>query len=161
MTHEIRFFKLRDPFGFCSNFYRVPILLYGRTWQTSEHAFQSRKFTDPLLQERVWRAVTPKQSAEIGRDRSLPLRPDWESPDPSPEGLAIRRVKDRFMFDIVLAKFEQHPDLTEKLLEGDGRWAHFVENTSSTGDAYWGETSPGVGENRLGHIIDAVRDRLR
>jgi ribA/ribD-fused uncharacterized protein len=126
---------------------------------TSEHAYQAMKFLDPALQQRVWEQETPKKAATIGRDPTLPLRPDWEKPDSIPDPPAIVKVKDRFMYEIVLAKFRQNKDLGQRLMDsGD---AYLVEDTYRTGDAYWGETSPGVGENRLGHILMKVREQLR
>lgn len=156
---RIAFFKLADEYGFCSNFSRHPVKIYGRMWTTSEHAYQAMKFLDPTLQERVWKAEKPRHAADIGRDPSLPLRSDWEKADPNPEPPAIEKIKDRFMYEIVLAKFRQNIGLGIKLLEsGD---AYLVEDTHRTGDAYWGETSPGVGKNRLGHILMKVRGQLR
>lgn len=64
-------------------------------------------------------------------------------------------IKDRCMFEILMAKFTQNAELRKTLLStGD---AYLVENTSSTDDAYWGEISPGVGKNKLGHLLMLVR----
>lgn len=156
---RIAFFKLADPYGFCSNFSRHKVRIYGRTWTTSEHAYQAMKFLDPAIQQRIWEQEKPRGAADIGRDHTLPLRPDWEKPDPDADPPAIEVVKDRFMYEIVLAKFKQNKGLGVKLM-GSGA-AYLVENTQRTGDAYWGETSPGVGKNRLGHILMKVRAVLR
>lgn len=154
-NERLEFFKLAGPYGAFSNFSRHPVTFAGRTWPTSEHAYQAMKFHDPAIQDRILIAASPSAAARIGRDRSLPLRADWELPDPTPEPPAIERVKDRVMFDVVLAKFQQHEELKSLLFKA-GR-QYIVEDTSTTGDAYWGETSPGVGVNRLGHILMAVR----
>lgn len=156
---RISFFKLAEPYGFCSNFSRFKVKIYGRVWKTSEHAYQAMKFLDPDLQKKVWEAEKPREAANIGRDPKNPLRPDWERPDPNPEPPAIVYVKDRFMYEIVLAKFRQNPALGQGLK--DTKDAYLVEDTFSTGDDYWGETSRGVGQNRLGHILMKVREVLR
>jgi ribA/ribD-fused uncharacterized protein len=57
----------------------------------------------------------------MGRDRSKPLRSDWEA------------VKDDVMREAVWAKFSQHAKLREILL-GTGE-AVLVEHT--TNDSYW------------------------
>ena len=60
------------------------------------------------------------------------------------------------MYEIVLAKFTQNPDLKEKLLAtGD----ESLEEGNTWGDTIWG-TVDGVGENRLGKILMRVRDEL-
>lgn len=72
------------------------------------------------------------------------MRSDWEE------------VKDKVMYEIVLAKFTQNPDLKEKLLAtGD----EYLEEGNTWGDTIWG-TVDGVGENRLGKILMRVRDEL-
>lgn len=126
---------------------------------TSEHAYQAMKFMSAEVQDRIHAAESPRVAADIGRDRTLPLRPDWEKADPNPEPPAVVKVKDRFMYEIVLAKFRQNKGLGRMLLQSGT--AYLVEDTHRTGDAYWGETAPGVGENRLGHILAKVRDQLR
>ena len=85
------------------------------------------------------------EAARKGRDRKRRLRRDWES------------VKEQIMRDAVLAKFSQHPELTELLLStGD---AVIVEHTEN--DDYWGDGGDGKGKNRLGHILMSVREQLR
>ena len=80
----------------------------------------------------------------MGR-REKPLRKDWES------------VKDQVMFDAVLAKFTQNPDIARKLLStGD---AYLIEHTKN--DSYWADGGDGSGKNRLGEVLMAVRDSLR
>lgn len=81
----------------------------------------------------------------MGRDRSHPLRSDWE------------QVKDEIMQQAVLRKFETHTDIREILLAtGDEL---IVENSPI--DYYWGCGKDGSGKNRLGEILMAVRDILR
>ena len=158
MTNDpILFYDQREPYGFFSNFSRHRVEIYGRIWMTSEHPFQAMKFLDPLLQERVWAAMSPGKAAEIGRDRSLPLRADWDDPDPTPEPPYVELVKDRVMYDVVTAKFTQHHDLGLALL-GTGH-AILIENAIH--DPYWGWGSSRTGVNRLGKILMAVRDKLR
>jgi ribA/ribD-fused uncharacterized protein len=83
-------------------------------------------------------------AAKMGRERSRPLRADWES------------VKDDIMREAVRAKFEQHPKLLGLLLStGD---AEIIEHTKN--DAYWGDGGDGSGKNMLGRILVEVRQRL-
>lgn len=141
----IRFYSVGEPYGEFSNFAAYPIVLASKRWPTSEHYFQAQKFSDPTLRERIRKAKSPMIAARLGRDRSSPLRRDWES------------IKVAAMTDAVLAKFSQHQDLAE-LLFGTGD-ALLVEHTAN--DSYWGDGGDGSGKNMLGQVLMRVRERLR
>jgi N-glycosidase YbiA len=133
------------PYGCFSNFSRHGFELDGKYWKTSEHYFQAQKFTGTEHADAVRDAPSPRQAAEMGRDRKRPLRRDWES------------VKDDVMRRAVLAKFQTHDDLCEILLStGD---ALLVEKT--TNDYYWGCGTDGTGKNMLGKILMEIREQLR
>jgi ribA/ribD-fused uncharacterized protein len=145
MTGMIRFYRADEENGFLSNFAPYPVKLNGKEWPTSEHYFQARKLLDETLQEEIRSASTPGEAARLGRDRTRPLRADWEL------------VKDGVMYEVVLAKFSQHPDLQRRLLStGD---AYLVEHTEK--DGYWGDGGDGSGKNELGNILMRVREELR
>ncbi len=115
MPEAIHFYRVSDSCGYFSNFSPHSIQLDGKVWPTSEHYFQAQKFRDADIQEQIRRAASPMIAARIGRDRSKPLRPDWEA------------VKDDVMRQAVRAKFTQHENLRRKLLAtGD---ATLVERT--------------------------------
>ncbi len=145
MSDTINFYHLGEPYGEFSNFARFPIKLDGKMWPTSEHYFQAMKFLDDAHRSEVREAKTPAVAARLGRDRSKPLRKDWES------------VKDNVMRQAVLAKFTQHEELRKLLIEtGD---AKLVEHTVN--DNYWGDGGDGSGKNMLGRILMEVREKLR
>jgi len=141
----VYFYSAReDPYGCFSNFSSHAITLDGVRWPTTEHYFQAQKFAGTPHEEQVRLARTPKQAAELGRDRKRPLRADWE------------QVKDDTMRRAMLAKFEQHADLSAILLAtGD---EPIVEN--APGDRYWGCGADGSGKNMLGNILEEVRAAL-
>jgi N-glycosidase YbiA len=183
----ITFYDPRNPHGHYSNFSRHPVTIYGRSWRTSEHAFQAMKFWPhrPDLVNAVHAATTPGRSCHIGRDRSFPIRDDWEcSPcklalriqgaDVHPEpgmfhyqqdgidrqGLEIEpvlhRSKDIFMYEIVYAKFGGDADLQRRLLAtGDEVLVEAAEF-----DPYWGWGASKNGLNKLGRVLMAVRASL-
>jgi len=143
----IKFYSARAEYGCFSNFSRHKVMLDGHTWPTSEHYFQAMKFHPhrPDLVKKVREAKSPGEAAQLGRDRSNPLRKDWES------------VKDSIMLKVVYAKFRQHDRLKDILLDtGD---AQIIEHTDR--DSYWGDGGDGSGKNRLGKILEAVRSKLR
>ncbi len=142
----IYFHSTREvPYGCFSNFSAHGFELDGHWWPTSEHYFQAQKFADTPHMEALRQARTPKQAAEMGRDRKRPLRRDWE------------QVKDDVMRRAVLRKFERHADLRAILLAtGD---EEIVEN--APGDFYWGCGADGSGKNMLGRILMETREILR
>ena len=114
-------------------------------WPTSEHYFQAQKFAGTAHEEAIRLANTPKQAAEMGRDRKRPLREDWE------------HVKGDMMREAVRQKFGTHKDIQQILLDtGD---EEIVENAPS--DYYWGIGADGSGKNMLGKILMEVRGELR
>src|SRR5690606_32064817 len=141
----IRFYSVGADYGEFSNFAPYPIALAGKRWPTSEHYFQAQKFVDARLREKIRKANTPMIAARLGRDRSAPLRRDWES------------VKVQVMTEAVLAKFTQHEELRTLLLATED--ALLVEHTDN--DSYWGDGGDGSGKNMLGRILMRVRDQLR
>ena len=145
MPDTINFYGSREPYFEFSNFARFHVTLDGKIWPTSEHYFQAQKFLDEALQEKVRLARTPRAAADMGRDRSNPLRADWET------------VKDDVMRKVVRAKFTQHAELKKLLLDtGD---AIIVEHTVN--DAYWGDGGDGSGKNMLGRILMEIRSELQ
>lgn len=142
----IYFYGTREnPYGCFSNFSPHGFELDGVWWHTSEHYFQAQKFVGTPHVEQIRQVKTPKDAARMGRDRSRPLRPDWE------------QVKDDIMRKAVLCKFETHADIREVLLStGDER---IVENSPI--DYYWGCGADGSGKNRLGEILMEIREQLR
>ena len=108
----MHFYSTKGEHGCFSNFSRHPIHVAGKRWPTSEHYFQAQKFAGTEHEEAVRRCRTPREAAEMGRSRKLPLRRDWES------------VKDQVMLEAVRAKFSQHADLRAVLLgTGDAEGA--------------------------------------
>jgi len=142
----IYFYNTTDyPYGCFSNFSRHSIFLKGKKWPTSEHYFQAQKFVDTSYEELVRNARDPGEAARLGRDRSKPLRKDWEN------------IKNEVMKEVVMAKFIQHKDLLQILL-GSGDKV-LIEHTSR--DSYWGDGGDGTGSNWLGKTLIIVRDEIR
>ncbi|SBW22956.1 hypothetical protein FDG2_3358 [Candidatus Protofrankia californiensis] len=141
----IRFHRLTDEYGCFTNFARYPVLLDGLVWPTSEHYFQSRKFTDQAHVERIRLATTPSQAARLGQTRATPLRRDWG------------KAREEVMRHVVRAKFLQHPPLAARLVGTGNRL--LVEDTR--GDHFWGDGGDGTGQNVNGHILMDLRAELR
>lgn len=141
----IRFYRVEDNYGEFSNFAPTPIVLKGTTWPTSEHYFQAQKFAGHPDEEAIRQAESPAEAARMGRERTRPLRANWET------------IKESVMREALYAKFTQHEALRAKLLStGD---ALLVEHTDH--DAYWADGGDGSGKNRLGVLLMELREQLR
>lgn len=141
----IHFYVEREkPYGCFSNFSAHGFMLDELYWATSEHYFQAQKFINTPHLEKVRQTKTPKDAANMGRNRSLPLRADWN------------QVKDEVMRKAVLQKFRTHADIREILLATENE--SLVEN--SPVDYYWGCGKDGSGKNQLGQILMEVREIL-
>jgi ribA/ribD-fused uncharacterized protein len=141
----INFYLPSGEYGCFSNFSRHHIFLKDKVWKTSEHYFQAQKFEGTKFEEQVRLAPTPKEAANLGRNRKFPFRKDWEE------------VKDDIMREALQAKFTQNKDLKRILLETGN--AELVEHTAN--DNYWGDGGDGSGRNILGKLLMEVREELK
>lgn len=141
----IRFYKEFGEYGYLATYSKHGFLKDGILWKTSEHYYQAQKFFEPDVKKRIAEAETPKVASNIGRDRNLNLRSDWED------------VKQEVMFDAVYYKFKQNKDILKKLLDTGN--AEIVEATVK--ENYWGCGPNNDGENNYGKILVKVREKLR
>lgn len=144
--NPIYFYHQDDPkTGYMSNFSKHPIVVNNKFYATSEHYFQSKKFEGTVHEERVRLANSPMIAAIMGRNKNSPLRKDWE------------QVKDQIMYKALEEKFNQHPDICEKLLSTGN--AILIEHTKN--DSYWADGGDGTGLNKLGLLLMRLRDEFR
>ena len=171
--NQILFYSPKEvPYGCFSNFSRHSVIYVGRNWQTSEAAFQAMKFYPHRLDlvNAIMNAPKPMEAAALGRDTTKPIRQDWDQPVSEDEGWgdklvddgrglapAVALTKDKFMFEVVLAKFCQNHG-PRSILLGTGTLP-LVENAIH--DPYWGRGCSGTGVNRLGKILMLVRDHIK
>jgi len=139
---DIFFWTRHDEYGFCSNYYKAPITIDGKVYQTTEHFYQSRKTLDPGERERIRNLPTPGEARYVGS--RVELRWGWED------------IKSGVMLVALRAKFAQHPDLAEELLAtGDA-----VLHENAPWGSYWGYAG-GRGLDMLGKLLMRVREELR
>lgn len=145
MSAIIKFYRTSETYGCFSNFAPYPIVMDGLVWPTSEHYFQAQKFVGTDHAESIRLEKSPMVAARMGRDRSKPIRSDWEM------------VKDQVMRDAVLAKFTQNPEIGQILLDTGN--SILIEHTAN--DSYWADGGDGSGKNMLGIILMETRDYLK
>lgn len=142
---EDRIEEFRREYEFLSNFYPSPVTYNGVTYPTSEHAYQAAKATSKRDHDKILYAKRPGDAKRIGKH--------------IPRNKAMIRDEGRIrvMREVVQAKFEQNPDLAEKLLATEE--AKLIEG-NTWGDQFWGAVN-GRGDNHLGRILMDVRRILR
>ena len=130
-------------YEFLCNFHQRSFEFEGRTYPSSEHAFQAAKTLQDHEKDGIAGAFTPSLAKRLGRH--VKLRPDWE------------KIKIDVMRSVLQAKFSDKT-LRKKLLEtGD---MELVEG-NTWGDMYWGlDSNSGIGQNHLGKLLMELRRKL-
>ena len=143
---DIKFYHSYEPYYCFTNFSQYPIQLDGRQWPTTEHYFQAQKFVGTPYEEAIRKQPNPRGAFDMSRDPNVSRwrRGDWD------------RIKDDVMLKCLRAKFTQHKDLKQQLLDTGDR--KLIEHTSN--DSYWGDGGDGSGQNKLGKLLMQVRKEI-
>ncbi len=96
--------EFRGQYFYLSNFYDIEIQYKGLTFRNSEAAFQAMKCPQRAHE---FSSLCARSARLLGR--MVPLRSDWS------------KVKEQIMYEVCSAKFQQHPELRDKLLETGAR----------------------------------------
>lgn len=125
----------------------------GHIYKSATHAFQAAKCAELKEHDAVWSMATASGARRAG-ERCARWK-DWDD------------VKESEMASIQMCKFGQNEDLKDKLLATGDR---DLVNGGLGDDDFWGKVPVRMsggqvrewrGENVLGEILMAVRDRLR
>jgi hypothetical protein len=129
-----------------SNFSSFQVKWKGRTWMTSEHAYQAAHFfkTAPSLVAKIYKAKSAHEAYKIAKANANKAPKDWE------------QKKVAIMEDIVRHKLKQNPYVMQKLRQVGRRM--IVED--SFRDAYWGWGLKRNGRNELGRVWMKLRDEI-
>lgn len=132
--------------AFLNNFHRGEVHLDGVAYPTVEDAYQAAKSADPAARE-PFRTMSTAESKRAGT--RVALRPDW---DDARVGAMAALVAEKFSDPALRARLAE--TAPRRLVEGN--WWH---------DNFWGVCEcprcGGRGENRLGRILEAIRDAPR
>jgi len=128
-------------FDWLSNFFPCKLEFEGLTFDNSEAAFQAAKCLNPIERTKFVGLAAGK-SKRLGK--KVELRPDWND------------IRIDVMREVLRAKFNQNPELREKLIAtGD---AELIEGNNWR-DFYWGVCN-GKGQNHLGKLLMEVSAEL-
>ena len=144
MDDPVLFYEPEDEFGYLSNFAEYSINIDGESWKSTEHFYQTNKFIEPEIRNRIKDARDPAEAFRLSRKFQNHIRADWED------------SKYEIMQRAIHEKFTQHPRLAFLLLNTEGN--EIKEHSHK--DSYWGDGGDGHGKNNLGKIIMQTRDSL-
>jgi len=133
----------RDPL---SNFYMVQFQMWGKVFKSLEHAYQWRKAVFLDLDHVAWEimeASTARDAKRIADQKLNTHGSDWNI------------FKKDCMYDLLLAKMDQCPQMKTSLLESGHE--QIIEDTNHE---YWARGSKGQGLNMLGTLLMIIRDGL-
>jgi ribA/ribD-fused uncharacterized protein len=148
MAEEMHFDKYRDTFtgrfSFLSNLYPCTITMPdGIIYKSAEAAFQAQK-CEGVERRLVYAKLRGIQAKKLGRRARVAS--DWHD----------RRID--VMREVIHAKFDQNPDLAERLVSVTG---DIVAN-NHWGDSFWGKSSRNYcGYNHLGILLMEEREKLK
>ena len=126
------------------NFSAHRINIWNETFQTSEHAYQWKKFEEsaPEIARQVFDAPSPNEAKNISMAHMDSRSATWDV-----EKVAV-------MEEVLRAKYVQHADVRKVL--GRTRDRTIFENSPT--DDFWGVGLEGSGKNMLGKLWMKIRD---
>jgi len=136
--------RFTGRYNFLSNFYVHDVWYGGVAYYTNEHAYQAQKTLNP--EQRLWIQQASTAAEAKRRGQQVTLRADWE------------KIKDGVMIGVVAAKFSD-PELRKMLID---TYDAFIEEGNLWCDTWFGvcyckNHQGGIGENRLGKALMAIR----
>lgn len=140
----MKFYRMNQPGGYMSNYYKARFFIYDRWWDTCEHAYQAQKCVNPIEYEAIHGAIKANDARLMGQ--KVQMREHWNDIH-----------KDRVMEECVRAKFLQHKDLRDQLMATGEE--ELIED--SPYDWYWGCGADGTGKNMLGKVLMKIRKELQ
>lgn len=120
------------------------MMIDGKEYSTVEHWFQSQKFTNPDLQEKIRICGSPMKAKQLGKTRDPSFQTNWNE------------LRDEIMLKGLREKFQQNPILGDKLRATETE--ELIEQ--SPWDSYWGNGRNGLGKNRMGQLLMKVRSEI-
>lgn len=139
--------SFHGKYAFLSNAYQAPVKCVGIAFRNAEAAYQALKYTDQEIREQFC-DLDAREAKLFGRE--LEQKPDWDE---------WNQKKVDIMLSVVYAKFDQNPELQEKLLETGN--AILVQGGAKN-DSFWSVSAKtGTGKNYMGAILMHVRETLK
>lgn len=134
--------RVKEEHIFLNNFYYSPFTIDGIEYKTVEHYYQAKKFAGDQFHQ-IIQTATPDEAKKLAHEFTC-NEVEWS------------QVKDNIMREALEAKFSQHQELRQKLLDTGS--SKLIEDSSR--DPYWGGILEGS-KNRLGELLEELRESYR
>lgn len=146
LDNDSQVFFYEQEYYVLSNFSAFRVNVFGREFDTAEHAYQWSKFRESNLAIacRIRTARSAHEAFKLAESNRDMRRKDWDD------------VKLDTMLQVLRAKESQHEYVRRKLLQTEGR--ELIEN--SWRDDFWGWGENRNGQNWLGRLWMEVRSDL-
>ncbi|RTL06081.1 NADAR family protein [Candidatus Dependentiae bacterium] len=145
-SNAIYFYNANKSYYEFTNFFASPVYVDGVIWPTSEHYYQSMKFTNnATIRQTILTKLQPRDAFNVAQANSTSVDRDWQD----------RSLKT--MIKVVWLKFNQHETLKDLLLKTQNKT--LIEDAGKN-DRFYGAGDDYKGDNWLGCILMAVRDQL-
>lgn len=135
--------EFKGSYRWLSNFWIAPIMYEGIEYPATEHAFQAAKFIDPARKSKIARTASAYEAKALGQS-NVGRVPFWHD-------LSLK-----VMYNVNLAKYTQHADLQEMLIE---TFPQVLQEGNTWNDTFWG-ICKGKGDNHLGKILMKLRNDI-
>jgi len=137
-----------NEYRFLSNYHVKEFTYNGKTYQSSEHAYQAYKATNEEDHEYVRMSPTPNEAKKRGQ--KITVRSDWDD------------IKINIMLEVLTEKFKDEELKQLLLATGDS----YLEETNYWHDCFWGVCTCDTcqhykSKNNLGKVLMNIRGRLK
>lgn len=142
---DITFTKVKLPYGWLGNMAPFPLLARNKIWKTSEALFQACRFTNLDIIEEIRICPSPMGAKMIAKRNIESMFITLRSPEDVDN-----------MYDILMLKVSQHPQLIHDLLAIDENDRIIEDSTARQNESglFWGaarqEDGSWKGNNALG-----------
>lgn len=134
-----------------SNSFQSDFVYRGQIWRSVESAYQAMKFYHQVedvglskeLYLHIEAILNSEDPSSLGHERFLPISKNW------------RETRERFMADILSAKFSSNKELITTLLSTGERELEEISHLSPN----WNKSIKG--RNKIGELLMHIRDKLR
>jgi ribA/ribD-fused uncharacterized protein len=138
------FYSEKMPTAWLGNYSSHSINIDGILWPTVEHYFQSEKFIDFEHKNSILNIDNPALAKEYAWQHHNKVRSDWDE------------IRVAAMKKGLIAKFSTYPYLKNALLKTGKR--ELIERSPT--DIFWGSTISGKGQNKVGYLLNEIRNKL-
>lgn len=141
----IEFYQELGEYNYLSNYSNYGFYINNIFYKTVEHYYQSEKYLDNEIKQKIINASTPKEASMLGKEQENKIRKDF------------KLIKNDVMYKGIYEKFIQNKSIMYKLIETRNKT--IVEKNVE--EYYWGTSKDEPSDNNIGKILMKVRTDIK